>query len=89
MAPEQTVRWTSIQPFVFVHLASKEIPWLPASKLDVQATMIVPLMRNVTLFLAVDTPERNVSHFATQAIVPLELTALPVTIERLVFADIL
>ena len=83
------MKWTLTKLFVFVHLDSKEILWLPASKLDVPVIMIVLLMRNVTLFLAVDTPERNVSLFVTQATVPLVLTVLLATIERLVPADIL
>ena len=70
---EHCVKWTTIFQFVFVLLDFKAIlSWL-ALRLVAAKTMIVLLMRNVVLFLAVASPGRNVSHFATLATVPLAL----------------
>ena len=67
------MRWTTTLQFVFVLLDFKAILLWLALRLVAAKTMIVPLMRNVVLFLAVASPGRNVSHFATLASVPLAL----------------
>ena len=67
------MKWTTTFQFVFVLLDFKAILLWLALRQVAAKTMIVPLMRNVVLFLAVASPGRNVSHFATLATVPLAL----------------
>ena len=55
---------------------------------DAAAILTVPPQRNVTLSLAVALPERNVSLFADQAIVLLELNVVPEITERFALANI-
>ena len=83
------MRQTSTLQFVFVHLGCRAIPLLHVLRQDAAAILTVPPQRNVTLSLAVVLPERNVSLFADQAIVHLELNAVPEITERCVLADIL
>ena len=71
------MRWTITLQFVFVLLDFKAILLWLALRLVAAKTMIVPLMRNVALFLAVALPGRNVNLFVIQAIVPLVQTVLP------------
>ena len=68
--------------------ACRATHWLLVLKLAVAATMNVPLMKSVTLLLAVASLERNVKPFVIQAIVPEELIVLLGTTERLVHVDI-
>ena len=58
-----------------------------ALKQAVATTMNVPLMKSVTLLLAVASLERNVKPFVIQAIVPEGLIVLPETIGKPVLAD--
>ena len=81
------MRWTTTLQFVFVLLDFKAILLWLALRLVAVKTMIVPLMRNVGLFLAVASPGRNVNPFVIQATVPLVQTALPKIIGNLVPAD--
>ena len=81
------MRWTTTLQFVFVLLDFKAtLLWL-ALRLVAAKTMIVPLMRNVVLFLAAAIPGRNVNPFAIQATVPLVQTVLPKIIGNLAPAD--
>ena len=68
------MRWTTTLQFAFVLLDFKAILLWLALRLVVAKTMIVPLMRNAGLFLAVVSPGRNVSPFATLVTVPLVQT---------------
>ena len=68
------MKWTITLQFVSVLLDFKAILLWLALRLVAAKTMIVPLMRNASLFLAVVSPERNVNPFATQATVPLVQT---------------
>ena len=54
----------------------------------VAATLTVPPQRNVTLFLVVVSPERNVNPFADQATVLRVLNAVPETTGKFAPADI-
>ena len=78
------MKWTTTLQFVFVLLDFKAILLWLALRLVAAKTMIVPLMRNVGLFLAVASPGRNVNPFVIQATVPLvqivqlEITGNPV-----------
>ena len=74
MDQEHFVRWTTTLQFAFVLLDFKAtLLWL-ALRLVAAKTMIVLLMRNAGLFLAVVSPGRNVSPFATLVTVPLVQT---------------
>ena len=81
------MRWTTTLQFVFVLLDFKAILLWLALRLVAAKTMIVPLMKNVGLFLAVALPGRNVNLFATLATVLLVQTALPKIIGNLAPAD--
>ena len=81
------MRWTTTLQFVFVLLDFKAILLWLALRLVAAKTMIVPLMRNVVLFLAVVSPGRNVNPFVIQATVPLvQIVRLEIT-ENLVHVD--
>ena len=80
MDQEHFVRWTTTLQFVFVLLDFKAILLWLALRLVAAKTMIVPLMRNVVLFLVVAIPGRNVNPFAIQATVPLvQIVQLEIT----------
>ena len=81
------MRWTTTFQFVFVLLDFKAILLWLALRLVAAKTMIVPLMKNVGLFLAVASPGRNVNPFATLATVLLAQTVLPKITEKLVPVD--
>ena len=81
------MKWTTTLQFVFVLLDFKAILLWLALRLVAAKTMIVPLMRNAGLFLAVASPEKNVSHFATLAIVPLVQSVQLEITENLVPVD--
>lgn len=73
---------------MFVPQGSKATLWLPALRLDAAATLTVPQMKSVTLFLAMATLARNANPFATLATVPGELSVLPETTGRFAPAGI-
>ena len=77
MAAELSVRLIFTLLFVFALLVCKAILWLLVLKQVVAAIMSVPLMKSVTLLLAVASLERNVKPFVIQAIVLEGLTVLP------------
>jgi hypothetical protein len=73
---------------VFVLLVCKATLWLLVLQLVVVATMNVLQMKFVNLLQAVALLVRNAKSFATQAIVLMELIALPKITGRPASADI-
>ena len=77
MAHGQLVKWISTLPFVYVPQVYKAIPMWPVLKQAAAVTLIVPPLKNVTLYLEVVLPEGNVLHFVTQETVLKVLIVLP------------
>ena len=71
------MKLTITPQFVFALQVCKVTLWLLALRLDVAPTMNVPQIKSVTLPLVVALLEKNVDHFVIQAIVLMELIALP------------
>ena len=88
MASRPNVRWTSTLQFVYALLVCKATLWLLVLRLGVVATMNVPQIKFVTLLQAVALLARNAKPFVIQAIVLMELIALPKIIGRPAPADI-
>ena len=88
MAVRPNVRLTSTPQFAFVLLVCKATLWLLVLQLGVVATMNVLQMKFVTLLQAVALLARNAKPYVIQAIVLMELIALPKIIGRPAPADI-
>ena len=82
------MRWTSTLQFVYALLVCKATLWLLVLQLGVVATMNVLQMKFVTLLQAVASLARNAKPYVIQAIVLMELIALPKIIGRPAPADI-
>ena len=88
MAARPNVRWTSTLQFVYALLVCKAILWLLVLRPGVVVTMNVPQIKFVTLLQAVALLARNAKPYVIQAIVLMELIALPKIIGRPAPADI-
>ena len=88
MAARPNVRWTSTLQFVYALLVCKATLWLLVLRPGVVATMNVPQIKFVTLLQAVALLARNAKPYVIQAIVLMELIALPKITGRPAPADI-
>ena len=88
MAARPNVRWTSTLQFVYALLVCKATLWLLVLQLGVVATMNVLQMKFAILLQAVALLARNAKPYVIQAIVLMELIALPKIIGRPAPADI-
>ena len=89
MAPGLYAKLTFILLSVFVLLVYKEIPLLPALRLDVVAIMIVQPMRYVTMSQVQVSQRKNVSLSVPLATVHKELIVRLETTEKFVPVGIL